>query len=217
MNSIRFTCLLTLVFLLPAASAGCADTRPGTSASASVPEPTRTTQGHAKLPANVDIYATTVIGDGQQCLVGAKSDKDGLNERPVVYLSKPVGVFAWHVQLPILEGSYQGRATHCVESDNDLYVLVQIDTYSQKSLNQGLLQVVELNKKNGIVRVSKYIDVPNVSVDYTSWVELGDNNFKLEGSKLVIRGLYELMSERDHPTGKGPTPFTVEVPASLRP
>lgn len=216
MKNIRFTCLMTLVFLLPAASAGCTDTQPGTGASASVSAQARTTRGHAKLPANVDIYATTDVGDGQQCLVGTKSDKDGLNERPVVYLAKPGDIFAWHVQLPILEGSYQGRATHCAASADDLYVLVQIDTYSQKNLNQGLLQVVKLNK-NGTVRVSKYIDVPNVSVDYTSWVELGDNNFKLEGSKLVIRGLYELMSERDHPTGKGPTPFTVEIPASLRP
>lgn len=217
MKNIRFTCLLTLVLLLPAVSTGCADAEPWAGSSSSVPAQPKAAQGHAKLPGNVDIYATTDMGNGQQCLVGTKSDKDGLNERPVVYLAKSEGIFAWHVQLPILEGSYQGRVTHCVDAANDLYVLVQIDTYSQQNLNQGLLQVVELNKKSGTVRVSKYIDVPNVSVDYTSWVELGDNNFKLEGSKLVIRGLYELMSEKDHPTGKGPTPFTVEVPASLRP
>jgi len=208
-SSIFFACLTVLVFLLTAESASCAGGAVGVPTLAQAPVAD-------KLPANIDIYATADIGGGKQCLVGAKSDADGLNERPMVYLVGSGGKFAWHVQLPILKGSYQGRATHCVVSTDALYVLLQIDTYPQQNLNQGVLQVVALNKKTGAVIASKYIDVPNVSADYTSWVEQGGDNFKLERAKLVIKGLYELMSERDHPSEKPPIPFTVEISTNLR-
>lgn len=211
MKTILFACQTALVLLL---SAGCAcGANAQTAPSASLPAQK---SFRAKLPANVDIYATTDIGDGQQCLVGTQSDEDGLNERPVVYLSRASGGLAWHVQLPILKDAYQGRATHCLALANALYVLVQIDTNSAQSLNQTLLQIVELSNKTGVVMKSKYIDVPNVSAAYTEWVEEGDGQFKFEGSKLMIKGNYQLMSDRDDSSGKDPSVFTLELAGDLR-
>jgi hypothetical protein len=173
--------------------------------------------GTVKLPAHVRAYATTDIGHGQQCVAGIRADEDGLNQKPVVYLTKPGGGFAWHVQLPIPKDLYQGRATHCVASAHALYVLVQIDTYSQQSLNQTLLKVVQLNPQNGAVVAAKNVDVPNASDTYTAWVGKGDEHFRLADDKLVITGRFDLMADRDNPTGKGPSDFTAEIPVPLHP
>lgn len=208
--------ILATIILLTLAGAGWADAPPSASAATSPATQAKGAGSHGRLPRNVTIYATRDIGGGQQCLVG-ESDKEGMNEKPVVYLASAEGGFAWHAQIRILKGAYQGRVTHCVASATSLYVLVQIDTDSSQNLNRTLLQVVELNRKSGAVVASKYIDVANVSADHTSWVDEDGTNFQLKGNRLVIRGLSELTSERDYPTGKAPTAFTVEVPVRSRP
>ncbi len=216
MKNINAAWLIAIVASLTLAGSGRAQARPPASAVAVAPPHAKGTDDRAKLPRDVTIYAATDIGGGQRCLVG-ESDKEGMNEKPVVYLASARGGFAWHVQLHILKGAYQGRVTHCVASANEVYVLLQIDTDSLQSANRTLLQVAALRRKTGAVAASKFIDVPNVSADYTSWVDMGADNFKLERSRLVIKGQFDLMSERDDPSGRGPTPFAVEVPASLRP
>ncbi|WP_329740492.1 hypothetical protein [Dyella sp. A6] len=168
-----------------------------------------------KLPADVDIYARARLGDGEWCLVGAKSDRDGMDERPVVYLIGAGSRLVWHRQLPIPKDYYQGRATHCVASRRMLYVLVQMDTDSEQSTSQTVLRAVQLRRKCGATVASKDLDVPGVAAAYTAWVDEGGGNFALAGGKLVVKGQYDLMSERDHPTGKAPTPFRIELPSSL--
>jgi hypothetical protein len=210
MKNIPFASVLMLLSLFYVASmSSSAAASPTTSATA-------TRKQSVALPANVDIYATISTSDGQECRVGARADEDGLAERPVVYLVKPDGGFAWHVQLHIPKDAYQGRATHCVASANAIYVLVQIDTDSQQSSNQTLLQAVELDRKSGAVIASKDVDLPNISAAYTSWVEEGNEHFMWDGSKLVIKGKYQLMSDRDDPSGKDPFDFTLKLAGDLR-
>lgn len=210
MKSFRFLCVLAFTTLLPVATAYGADAQPVAAASAQK----ATT---AKPPAGVDVYSSTAIGNGQTCQAGAKSDEDGMNERPVVYLAKAGGGYAWHAQLRIPKDMYQGRATHCVAAADALYVLVQIDTQSEQSTSQTLLQVVELNRKNGAVMAFKTIEVPGATGAYSAWVDDGSEHFALDGAKLVLKGSYQRLADRDDPAGKAPTDFTVAIPASLRP
>lgn len=218
MKNPRTVFLIAVLSLLSMGGASCSGTTPAWDASS----PSRVQENKdagksAKLPTGVDIYATTDAGHGQLCKAGAKSDQDGMNERPVVYLSKATGGFAWHVQLRIPKDMYQGRATHCVASGNQLYVLIQIDTQSQQTSSQTLLQVVELNRATGAVMAMRDIQVPGVSAAYSAWVDEGGDRFKLDENKLVIKGSYELLSDRDNSPGKEPTSFTVEVPENLHP
>lgn len=216
MKNPRFLCLLAAIALLPMTGARCADMRPAQAATAAAAQH-KDAAPSAKPPAGVDIYANTVVGAGQTCEVGAKSDQDGLNERPVVYLAKAAGGYAWHVQLHIPKDMYQGRATHCTASADALYVLVQIDTQSEQSTSQTVLQVVQLNTKTGAVMALRPIEVPGAGGAYSAWVDDGADHFKFEGGKLVIKGSYELLSERDNPSGKEPPGFTVAISADLHP
>lgn len=213
-RNVRCACLATALALLAVAMPGRAA---ASAAAASVAPPTRAPATTARPPANVDVYATAAAGEGQQCLAGAAADRDGMHERPVVYLAKAGGGFLWHAQLPIPHDYYQGRATHCAVRGNAVYVLVQMDTDSQQSTSQTLLRVVELDRKRGAILASRDLAVPGVSSAYSAWVDEGGGHFGFAGGKLVISGAYELMSERDNPTGRAPASFTVALAADLRP
>lgn len=187
----------------------CANTRATDDGAAGV------ASANARLPSGVTIYASESVDNGQKCLVGAKSDQDGLNERPVVYFAKADGGFAWRAQLSISKDMYQGRATHCLGSANVMYVLVQIDSDSRQAVNQTTLKVFELSRVTGKVITKADVGVPNVTAAYTSWVKEGHDHFRFEGNKLVIHGSYELLSDRDDPSGKPPSDFTAELPEGL--
>ncbi|MFK2875321.1 hypothetical protein [Dyella lipolytica] len=173
--------------------------------------PAKSAAASPEIPREVEIYATRDVGAGQRCIVGARTDEDGMNEKPVAYLSNAKGGFSWEVSLSIPTDTYQGRATHCVASARTLFVLVQSDTQPQQSLSQTLLQVVELDRKSGAVLGSKSIDVPNISAAHTTWVEKGDKNFLPDGNDLVVRGRYEFISDRDNASKKEPSRFSVNV------
>ncbi|MFC3650432.1 hypothetical protein ACFONN_02675 [Dyella humi] len=171
----------------------------------------------SQVPPEVEIYATKEAGAGQKCMVGAETDEDGMNEKPVVYLSDVKAGFVWHVSLSIPADTYQGRATHCVASTNALFVLVQSDTQPQQSLSQTLLQVVKLDRKSGAVLSSRGIEVPNIFAAHTSWVEKGDGNFVLDGNSLIVMGRYELLSDRDNSSKKDASHFSVNISQNLSP
>lgn len=217
MNSLRGPGVLALVALLAAGVSGC----PGATTAVAVGTPGRATAANSDdaraLPSDVDTYSSTDIGAGLRCEVGARLTGDLLQERPVVYLVKPDGTFAWHARLPIPAHFYQGRATHCVASGDRLFVLVQADTDSRQSLNQTMLRMVELDKVTGKLVKTRNVDVPHISASfYTSWVDKGAGHFMLEGNHLVVRGEYELLSDRDSGSGKPPTAFVVELPIHPR-
>lgn len=151
------------------------------------------------LPENVSLYAKPNVGAGQQCLVGALTDDDGMNQKPVAYLEATSSRFVWHATLPLPPNTYQARATHCVGTPSMLYVLVQGDTQPEQSLSQTLLEVVALNRATGAVIASEPIDAPHINAPHTAWVEDGHEHFVIQGNILVITGKYALLSNRDKP------------------
>lgn len=159
------------------------------------------------LPPNVTLYARPGIGDGQHCLVGARTNDDGMNEKPVAYLEKPSNAMAWHASLPLPPHTYQARATHCAGTTATLYVLVQGDTQSEQSLSQTLLEVVALNRATGAITAAKTIDIPNVDEAHTTWVEDGDEHFSARNKDLIVTGQYAPLSNRN--TG---VEFSLRVP-----
>lgn len=162
------------------------------------------------LPANVTLYAKPGIGDGQHCLVGAQTDDDGMNEKPVIYFEKSPDTVIWHASLPLPPLTYQARATHCVGTSTTLYVLVQGDTQPEQSLSQTLLEVVALNPATGAITATKTIGIPNVDGAHTTWVEDGDEHFLAQSKNLIVTGKYALLSNRDKPAD-----FSLKVPMNL--
>lgn len=167
---------------------------------------------NASMPSSVSLYAKPGIGGGQQCLVGAQTDDDGMNEKPVAYLQKSSTTVIWHASLRLPPHTYQARATHCVGTPTTLYVLVQGDTQSEQSLSQTLLEVVALNRATGAVTATKVIEPPNVSDAHTAWVEDGDEHFSTRGNDLIVTGKYALLSNRDNPRD-----FSLKVPQNMHP
>ncbi|MBD8871872.1 hypothetical protein [Rhodanobacter sp. DHB23] len=163
-------------------------------------------------PTSVSLYAKPGIGAGQNCLAGAQTDDDGMNEKPVVYLENSSGTAAWHVTLPLPAHTYQARATHCVGTPSTLYVLVQGDTQSEQTISQTLLEIVALDRSTGAVVTSTPIDAPNVGAAHTTWVDDGDQHFVLQENSLIVTGKYALLSNRD-----GPVDFSLKAPMNLHP
>lgn len=160
--------------------------------------------------ADVDVYASVPLGSGWQCDVGAVLHGNVLREQPVVSVVGPTGAVRWRTRLPLPAHFYQGRATHCVASPGSVYVLVQLDTSAQQSMNETVLRVVRLSRRTGVHETTHEVDVPHVTADYTSWVAKGADHFQLRGGKLVIKGEYALMSNRTQSQGRGAIPFVVD-------
>ena len=174
--------------------------------------------GGVKLPTGMDVYATTDAGHGLRCVVGTRTGNAGVGTRPVVYLAKAGGGFAWHVDLRVPGNLYQGRATHCVAAANGLYVLVQMDTDAHVMTDQTLLKVVKLNERTGAVMAAADFVGPDIADAYTAWVEEGAENFRFVDGKLTIRGRYDLMSNWSDPGmhGSQTRSFTLTLPGDLR-
>jgi hypothetical protein len=164
---------------------------------------------------DADVYAVTDAGDGEKCIVGVRTDEDGMNERPIAYLSHVGGKLQWRRPLPIPVNTFQGRATHCVASATAIFVLVQADTQLPQSLSQTVLQLFKLDRRNGSVIATRNVSVPNVSAAYTAWVEEAATNLFLQGSKLMVRGRYSLLLDSQAPAGEVALTFSAEVPLDL--
>ena len=202
--------LVACVLSMAACSAGgSAHADAPSSAAASSSQPASSSEVVApQLPPDVQLYATTDAGANRQCLVGAATDETGMNQKPVVYLREQAK-FAWKRDLPLPRDTFQARATHCVATANELFVLIQGDTQSEQTLSQTLLELVELTKADGRTLATRSIDVPNVSVAHTTWVEKGNGNFRLRGGSLMVTGRYALLSDRDKMSG-----FSISIPVA---
>jgi hypothetical protein len=148
-----------------------------------------------QVPSNFMSYASQAIAGGKLCVVGAVTDDDGLNEKPIAYVtdarSKEI---IWLDQLPLPPDTYQTRATHCTGMGTALVVLLQSDTQSQQTLSQTLLQVVRLNAATGSVQMQQALDVPGA---YTAWVDEGAGHFQWMGSELMVSAAYRRNSTDD--------------------
>lgn len=71
------------------------------------------TSNAAKVPAHFQSYATTNVGGGLSCVVGATSDSEHSNERAYVYIEdSKTHTLRWIASIPLHAGWYQNRASH---------------------------------------------------------------------------------------------------------
>jgi hypothetical protein len=161
-----------------------------------------------KLPNHFTAYVSESIGDGKLCVVGAATDDDGLNQKPIAYLADTKGKQAiWVAQLDLPPNTFQSRATHCNQHGGAVFVLLQSDTQSEQSLSQTLLRVVKLDAVTGAVKAQRNVDV---AAAYTTWVDEGENHFQWQDDVLTISGNYRRQSDQDEPT-----PFTTHLTNDL--
>ena len=147
----------------------------------------------AKIPENFMDYATETVGKGNIRVVGAATDEDGVNQKPVVYAAAGKGELPlWLDQLELPANSFQSRATHCNQSDGALFVLLQADTQPEQTLSQTLLQVVKINPATGEILIRRDVAVTSA---YTAWVEEGASHFHWVDGTLLISGNYRTQSD----------------------
>lgn len=144
----------------------------------------------AEIPQGFSSYASESIGDNKQCVVGAASDEDGMNQRPVAYLAQASGKPIWVRALDLPSDTYQSRVTHCLRQGDALYVLLQSDTQPEQSLSQTLLRVVKLGIADGAVQAGGDIAVPGAKGAYSAWVEEGASHLRWDNGGVVVAGQY---------------------------
>jgi hypothetical protein len=165
----------------------------------------------ATVPVNFSEYAAASAGDDKRCVAGASVDDDGLNQKPVLYVSgRDQKDVLWSKTLPLPPDTYQSRATHCFGTDGSLYVLIQSDTQPEQTLSQTLLRVLKVDPNNGAVLASADVEPAGVADAHSSWVEEGPENFRLQGDKLVVAGKYYRLTDAEERK-----PFEVELDSSL--
>ncbi|HXD35329.1 MAG TPA: hypothetical protein VN624_01665 [Rhodanobacter sp.] len=166
-----------------------------TAASQTPPAATSSTQSigsspanhiRARIPANFSQYASTPVGNGGRCVVGATTDDDGMNQRPVVYITDTRSKKTlWVDQLILPPDTFQSRATHCTSSDRALFLLLQSDTQPEQTLSQTLLRVLRLDPATGEVQSERDIRVPGA---FSAWVPEGSSRFQWDGNALIVSG-----------------------------
>jgi len=159
----------------------------------------------AKVPKRFDQRASVAVGEGEACVVGEVGDKDGMNNRPFVYLTEGADHHVrWVKGLGIPEFYYEGRATHCVRKADALFVLVQLSTSSFQATNQGQLHVVKLNVDDGSVESDVRVSIPDAKRGYSAW-SWDDDDLQLVDDGVRVRGLYRYSDLEDD------VPFSVTL------
>jgi len=166
----------------------------------------------AKVPANFEPYATTEIGSGLSCVVGAVTNKgESSDERAYVYLEESAShKIRWLTPIPMRPGWYQNRASHCVAAGDSIYALVQSDTNAVPVLSQTLISIATLNQANGHVETNDIVKVPGLKGAHTVFVYDGAENFRFEGGNIVVTG--EWATKGDAADAR--TPFKTTVPVA---
>jgi hypothetical protein len=155
---------------------------PSAQAVATAPE----NRSAALIPDNFSSYASEPAGNGGHCVVGSKTDKDGMNQRPVAYVTNGESKKAqWVEQLRLPTNTFQSRVTHCVWSGSTLFVLFQSDTQPEQTFSQTLLRVIKLDPITGEVQAKRDIQVAET---FSTWVERGSSHFQWKNSTLTVSG-----------------------------
>lgn len=167
----------------------------------------------AKVPANFEQYATTDVGSGLSCVVGAITNKaGGSDERAYVYLEESQShQVRWMTPIPVRPGWYQNRASHCLAAGDSIYALVQSDTNAVPVLSQTLISIVTLNQANGHMETNDVVKVPDLKGAHTVFVYDGAESFRLEDGKIVVAG--EWATKGDAADTR--TPFKTSVPVAI--
>ncbi len=145
---------------------------------------------HSIVSGTYSRYAATPV-EGGTCLVGAEGDEDGMNRRPHVELiDAEAGRLRWIKKPSIPVDHYEGRATHCLGVGNSLFVLLQIDTHSQRSLSQTVLHLVKLRATDGLIESDAEVSIPGAFGAYSAWVAEDATNLRKQGDEIVVVGKY---------------------------
>ncbi len=162
----------------------------------------------AGIPKHFSEYASESLSNGQRCVVGATTDEDGMNQRPVAYVTdakseQPV----WVDKLSLPPNTFQSRATHCTSSGHSLFVLLQSDTQPEQTLSQTLLRVVKVDLATGTVRMQQ--ETP-VSGAFSTWVDVGSSHFQWKDDTLIVSG-----NQRPQASPDQQTTFTLRMDGDL--
>lgn len=172
----------------------------------------RTRPAPAQVPAGFSSYASASIGGHRQCVTGAATDEDGMNQRPVVYLAEASGRPLWVRSLALPADMHQGRATHCLGQGGALYVLLQTDTQSQQSLSQTVLHALKLDPRDGATVAQAQLRVPGASGAASAWVGEDPAGFAWRDGGLEVGGQFADGGDRDRPQ-----PFRLRLDGDLQP
>jgi len=166
----------------------------------------------AKVPPGFEQYATTDVGGGLSCVVGATTHKgESSDERAYVYLEESTShKIRWITPIPVRSGWYQNRASHCVAAGDSIYALVQSDTNAVPVMSQTLISIATLNQASGHIETNDIVKVPDLKGAHTVFVYDGAENFRFEGGKIVVTG--EWATKGDAADTR--TPFKTSVPVA---
>ncbi|CAM5303940.1 hypothetical protein [Rhodanobacter lindaniclasticus] len=168
-----------------------------------------TRHAHARIPDNFSEYASVPMSNGRRCVVGATTDDDGMNERPIAYATPANGKQpSWVDEFSSPSHVFQSRATHCASSGRALFVLLQSDTQSEQSLSQTLLRVVRVDPATGKVQAKRDVQIPGT---YSTWVTAGPSHFRWNGNSLIVSGQDKSQASAESPT------FTIRMDHDLAP
>lgn len=172
--------------------------------SAKAPDPGRTA-----LPEQLRAYDTKPVNGGQACIVGAVADEDGLNQRAFVALTDAATQRAvtWARNLDDLEDAHASRATHCVQGDGALYVLLQSDTQAPQSLSQTILAVARLSLEGDVQEVVRLEITGTSGRACSAFVRHVSGAFTWDAGQLRVEGEYFLLSDPERRE-----PFVLVVP-----
>jgi hypothetical protein len=166
----------------------------------------------ANIPANFEKYATTDVGSGLRCVVGAVTKKGEMSHgRAYVYLEESAShKIRWITPIPLHAGWYQNRASHCVAAGDSIYALVQSDTNAVPVLSQTLISIAALNQASGRMESNDPVIVSNLRGAHTVFVYEGAENFRFADGKIVVTG--EWATKGDAADTR--TPFETSVPVA---
>jgi len=167
----------------------------------------------AKVPASFEQYATTDVGSGLSCVVGAITHKgEHSTERAYVYLEESKShEVRWITAIPVRPGWYQNRASHCVAAGDVIYTLVQSDTNAIPVLSQTLISIAALDKISGHMRANDIVKVPDLKGAHTVFIDGGAQSFRFQDGKIVVVG--EWATKGDAADTR--TPFKTSVPVAI--
>lgn len=167
----------------------------------------------ATVPANFEQYATSDIGSGLSCVVGAITNKGGRSaERAYVYLEESKShQVRWITAIPVHPGWHQNRASHCVAAGDSIYTLVQSDTNAVPVLSQTLISIASLDKVSGHMRTNDIMKVPDLKGAHTVFIDDSAQSFRFEDGEIVVIG--EWATKGDAVDTR--TPFKTSVPVAI--
>jgi hypothetical protein len=166
----------------------------------------------ASIPANFEKYATTDVGSGLRCVVGAVIKKGEMSDgRAYVYMEESAShKIRWITPIPLRAGWYQNRASHCVAAGDAIYALVQSDTNAVPVMSQTLVSIAALNRASGHMEPSDPVIASNLRGAHTVFVYEGAENFRFADGKIVVTG--EWATKGDAADTR--TPFETSVPVA---